>query len=89
MRLDVFLAENNYFNSRNKATEAIERSEVFVNGKAVLKASKEINPQTDVVEIKQPDKNAQLVAENIAAQLKNRVSFQRMDGMYFSLCESC
>ncbi len=31
----------------------------------------------NVVEIKQPDKNAQLVAENIAAQLKNRVSFRR------------
>lgn len=31
----------------------------------------------NVVEVKQTDKNAQLVAENIAAQLKNRVSFRR------------
>ncbi len=31
----------------------------------------------NVVEVKQPDKNAQLVAENIAAQLENRVSFRR------------
>ena len=31
----------------------------------------------NVVEVKQPDKNAQLVAENIAAQLANRVSFRR------------
>ena len=31
----------------------------------------------DVEEIKKPDKNAQLVAENIAAQLENRVSFRR------------
>jgi len=31
----------------------------------------------NVVEVKQPNKNAQLVAENIAAQLVNRVSFRR------------
>ena len=31
----------------------------------------------NVVEVRSPDKNAQLVAENIAAQLVNRVSFRR------------
>ena len=31
----------------------------------------------DVKEIKRPDRDAQLVAENIAAQLENRVSFRR------------
>ena len=31
----------------------------------------------DIKEIKQPDSEAQLVAENIAAQLENRVSFRR------------
>ncbi len=31
----------------------------------------------NVVEVKQPDKNAQLVAEAIAAQLENRASFRR------------
>ena len=31
----------------------------------------------DIKEIKKPDKDAQLVAENIAAQLENRVSFRR------------
>ena len=31
----------------------------------------------NVIEVKQPDKNAQLVAENIALQLENRVSFRR------------
>ena len=31
----------------------------------------------NIVEVKQADKNAQLVAENIAAQLENRVSFRR------------
>ncbi len=36
-----------------------------------------VNVFINVVEVKQPDKNAQLVAENIAAQLVNRVSFRR------------
>ena len=31
----------------------------------------------NIVEVKQPDKNAQLVAENIAAQLERRISFRR------------
>ena len=31
----------------------------------------------DIKEIKRPDKDAQLVAENIALQLENRVSFRR------------
>ena len=31
----------------------------------------------NVVEVRSPDKNAQLVAESIAAQLENRVSFRR------------
>ncbi|MCD8300740.1 MAG: 30S ribosomal protein S3, partial [Clostridiales bacterium] len=31
----------------------------------------------DVKEIKKPDKDAQLVAENIAGQLENRISFRR------------
>ncbi|WP_408955508.1 30S ribosomal protein S3 [Natroniella sp. ANB-PHB2] len=33
--------------------------------------------QVNVVEVKKPDQNAQLVAENIAQQLENRVSFRR------------
>ena len=31
----------------------------------------------NIVEIKQPDKNAQLIAENIASQLERRVSYRR------------
>ena len=31
----------------------------------------------DVKEVKRPDKDAQLVAENIAQQLENRISFRR------------
>ncbi len=40
----------------------------LTNGKKVL---------VDIKEIKRPDKDAQLVAENIAQQLENRVSFRR------------
>ena len=31
----------------------------------------------DIKEVKRPDRDAQLVAENIAQQLENRVSFRR------------
>ncbi len=42
--------------------------EKFTNGKQVL---------VNIVEVKNPDINAQLVAENIASQLEGRVSFRR------------
>ena len=45
----------------NKGKAEADRRQVFIN----------------VVEVKSPDKNAQLVAENIAAQLEGRVSFRR------------
>ena len=41
---------------------------MLVNGKKVF---------VDIKEVKRPDKEAVLVAENIAAQLENRVSFRR------------
>lgn len=56
MRLDVILTENNYFSSRNKASESIKRGEVFVNGTVVYKGSKEINVDKDIIEIKQVEK---------------------------------
>lgn len=43
MRADVFLFENGYYKSRNKACEAIARGEVFVFGNLVKKASQEIS----------------------------------------------
>ena len=39
MRLDIFLVNNGYFQSRTKSSEAIERGEISVNGKVVTKAS--------------------------------------------------
>ena len=52
-------------------------------GADIEKTKKELQKLTgknvlvDIKEIKRPDKDAQLVAENIALQLENRVSFRR------------
>lgn len=52
-------------------------------GQEIENTRKDINKFTDkkvvleIKEIKRPDKDAQLVAENIAQQLENRVSFRR------------
>lgn len=51
MRLDSFLFERGDFDSRNKASEAIKRGEIFVCGKEVKKPSAEIK-EGDRVEIK-------------------------------------
>ncbi len=42
-----------------------------------LKAPANVNVDVKVVEVKHPDLNAQLVAENIASQLERRVTFRR------------
>lgn len=39
MRLDSFLVEKLYFETRTKAKQAVERGEIFINGKCVLKPS--------------------------------------------------
>ena len=49
--------------------------EVTKNEIAKLTSGKKV--LVDIKEIKKPDKDAQLVAENIAQQLENRVSFRR------------
>ena len=52
-------------------------------GSAIEELKKELQKMTDkkllidVKEVKRPDKDAQLVAENIAQQLENRISFRR------------
>ncbi|MCP1110598.1 small subunit ribosomal protein S3 [Lachnospiraceae bacterium PM6-15] len=52
-------------------------------GAEIEKVKKELAQFTDkklvvdIKEVKRPDKDAQLVAENIAAQLENRISFRR------------
>ena len=52
-------------------------------GSSIEELKKDLQKMTDkkllidVKEVKRPDKDAQLVAENIATQLENRVSFRR------------
>ena len=52
-------------------------------GSAIEALKKEVQKMTskkvliDIKEVKRPDKDAQLVAENIAQQLENRISFRR------------
>lgn len=50
MRLDTFLVKNNKFKSRNKASESIERGEIWVNGKAITKPAFDVLA-TDLIEI--------------------------------------
>ena len=47
MRLDNYLALNGYFDSRTKAKQAIERGEIFLDGKLVQKSSFEISDDFD------------------------------------------
>lgn len=51
MRLDAFLFSRGDFSSRTKASEAIDRNEVFVNGKLILKPSFSVS-ETDEVTVK-------------------------------------
>lgn len=48
MRLDVYLTENKYCESRNKACSLIRSSDVFVNGKIVLKPSFDVKPGDEI-----------------------------------------
>ena len=50
-----------------KGGEEIEKLKKFTDKKLIV----------DIKEVKRPDKDAQLVAENIALQLENRISFRR------------
>lgn len=43
MRLDNYLTEKGFFDSRTKAKQSIERGEIFINSKLINKASYEIN----------------------------------------------
>ena len=50
MRLDAFLVEKGFFDTRSKATNAIKRGEVFVNGVKAEKPSKE-TAENDAISI--------------------------------------
>lgn len=48
MRLDTYLFENGYANSRNKASEMIKNREVFVDDKLITKTSFEVEEGCDI-----------------------------------------
>jgi 23S rRNA (cytidine1920-2'-O)/16S rRNA (cytidine1409-2'-O)-methyltransferase len=50
MRLDLYLVENGYFDSRNKAKLAIDSNNILINGKVINKGSYDVKPD-DVIEI--------------------------------------
>ncbi len=56
MRIDVFLVENGYFESREKAKNAITDMRVTVNGKTVLKSSLDVSDE-DVIIVKDSEVN--------------------------------
>ena len=43
MRLDSYLLQKGFFDSRTKAKQAVERGEILINGKKILKSAYEIN----------------------------------------------
>ena len=59
------------YRHRSKGAEIENRNDVekMTNGKPV---------NLNIIEVRNPDLNAQLVAENIASQLEGRVSFRRI-----------
>ena len=50
MRLDVFLTQNNYVETRTRAKNLIELERVFVNDKVITKASFDVT-ESDKIEI--------------------------------------
>ena len=47
MRLDTYLQQKGFFDSRTKAKQAIERGEIFVNGTKILKSAYEIEENAE------------------------------------------
>ncbi len=70
VKVIIFTAKPGLIIGKGGQEIEVTKNEVakLTNGKKVL---------VDIKEIKRPDKDAQLVAENIAQQLENRVSFRR------------
>ena len=72
-----------------EAVNADERVKVQLVGQVDV-IEKELQKYTtkklivDIKEVKRPDKDAQLVAENIALQLENRISFRRARTEFYS-----
>ena len=71
MRADEYLTLNGFFDSRTKAKQAIERGEVFFNGKQVIKSSAETNGKDIKAEIKSAARFVSLGGYKLAKALKD------------------
>ncbi len=49
MRLDNFLVEKSFFETRTKAKQAIERGEIYINDKVVKKVSFEVKDENSII----------------------------------------
>ena len=70
VKVIIYTAKPGFIIGKGGTEIEVTKNEIakLTNGKKVL---------VDIKEIKRPDRDAQLVAENIAQQLENRVSFRR------------
>ena len=71
MRADEYLTLNGFFDSRTKAKQAIERGEVFFNGKRVIKPSAETDGKNIETEIKSAAHFVSLGGYKLAKALKD------------------
>lgn len=71
MRLDLFLEKNNFFDSRTKAKQAIERGEISVNGKVVDKSSYQINDDNSIIQYFYDSKYVSLGGYKLEKALKD------------------
>ena len=65
------------YNSKTRCSKSGKGGAEIEKVKAELAKFTDKKLVVDIKEIKRPDKDAQLVAENIALQLENRISFRR------------
>ncbi len=70
MRLDQYLKYKGFFETREKARQAIENSLVFVNGKTCLKPSKNIPDNTEI-RIKKVESHVSRAGEKLKAAIKH------------------
>jgi transcriptional regulator with XRE-family HTH domain len=76
-RINAILQRLGLPDDRYYALVTPEELEIEALKKQVEKLTSAKRLSIDIKEVKRPDKDAQLVAENIAQQLENRISFRR------------
>ncbi len=70
-RLDIFLVKNGYFDSRNKASEAIKSRNIKVNGKIIQKSSFETK-DNDKIEVLEKKRYVSRAGDKLKEFLKDK-----------------